>query len=107
MLINNYNKSVKKYKDHMYILSKKGEKGEKGNYIISLYEDQIKEYNEIDKNILRYILYLLYNENLLSKKDIIEWYNNVDKGSIYLSSNILKEFVEWLRSSSESSSSSE
>ena len=103
MIINDYNKNVKRYKKHMYILCKKGNMGKR---VIIINENLIKE-KDIDKNVLRYILHILYNENVISNKDIIEWYNNVEEGSIYLSSNILKEFVEWLRSSSESSSSSD
>ncbi len=96
-VVNNYYKNVKKYKKHMLFFSKN-----KRN-IIKFYERLFKK-NKLDVNILRYILHLLYNENILDSKCILEWYNKLEINSIFLGSTLLKDFIEWLNDQSSSDS---
>ncbi len=97
LLVNNYYKNIKKYKNHILLLKKYKNYA---NIITKYYANIFDKYNIIDT--IRYIFHLLYNEKILSKKDIIEWYDNLNKESIYLSSNVLKDFIEWIEDQSSS-----
>lgn len=93
--VNNYYKYVKVYKKHMIIYK------DNSKNIINFYEKMIENDEKMDKNSIRYILHILYNEKMIKGKDILNWYNNLDKSSIFLKSIALKEFVEWLEGESE------
>ncbi len=100
LVVNNYYKNVKVYKKHMMYF-KKSEKN-----IIIFYEQLFKKRN-LNVNILRYILHLLYNEKILTRNYILKWYNNLESDNIFINNTLLKDFIEWLddQSSSESEAS--
>ncbi len=93
IFVNNYYKHVKVYKKHMLSLSKTKEHNK---YIIDFYVNLFEKNKNMDINSIRYIFHLLYNEKILYDKYILEWYHNLEKNSIFLSSSILKDFMEWL-----------
>ncbi len=94
-VVNSYNKNVKKYKKHMMILKRSDQD------IILLYENIIIKCS-LDESILRYILHILYNEDIISGESIISWYKNV-KSEIVCNDKIrcndkMVDFIEWLES---------
>lgn len=89
MVVNNYYKHVKIYKKHMSSFRKKNDN------IIKFYEEVFKKGN-LNVNILRYILHLLYNEKILERDYILKWYHNLDSNSIFKNNTLLKDFMEWL-----------
>ncbi len=93
LFVNNYYKHVKVYKKHMLSLSKTKDHNK---YIIDFYVNIFEKNKNMDINSIRYIFHLLYNEKILYDKYILEWYHNLEKNSIFLSSSILKDFIEWL-----------
>lgn len=97
VIVNNYYKNIKKYKMHILLFKKYNDYGK---YITKFYEKTFENNGII--NTIRYIFHLLYNEKILSNKDILDWYHNLNKNSIYVSSDILKDFIEWLEDQSSS-----
>lgn len=89
VVVNNFYKHVKVYKKHMISFKKNDE------YIIKFYEELFINRN-LNINILRYILHLLYNEKIFECNNIIKWYNNLDSNSIFKNNTLLKDFIEWL-----------
>lgn len=89
MVVNNYYKHVKVYKKHMISFRKKKD------CIIKFYEEVFKKGN-LNVNILRYILHLLYNEKILDRNYIVKWYHNLDSNSTFKTNTLLKDFMEWL-----------
>ena len=89
MVVNNYYKHVKIYKKHMISFRKKNDN------IIKFYEEVFKKRN-LNVNILRYILHLLYNEKILERNYILKWYHNLDSNNIFKDNVLLKDFIEWL-----------
>jgi hypothetical protein len=101
-LVNNYNKNVKLYKDHLLELSMDNDIYKL--YIINVYV------KELCKNIdvIRYILHILYNHNILCSKCILDWYKNEYVETLdnvacegvnkVVKSGLLKDFINWLES---------
>lgn len=87
-VVNTYYKNVKKYKKHMMILKKSALD------IILLYESIILK-KGLNESILRYLLHILYNEDIICGESIIDWYKNV---SVCKTNNVMKDFIEWLES---------
>ncbi len=90
MFVNNFYKHIKVYKKHMINLSKECKKNTIHFYL------NILENEKINIDTIRYVLHILYNQEILSGKDIIEWYKKEEEVSKYKKILILKDFIEWL-----------
>ncbi len=90
VLISDYKKCMLRYDNVMKLMCKEGIDVIKST-------ERLIECEGVNKNMLRYMLHILYNQGIISKDEIIEWYENLMCKSVYLESQLMKDFIEWLR----------
>ncbi len=88
-IINSYYKNVRKYKNLIIELNEE--------FIIEMNIKNIEKY-ELDKDIIRYVLHILYNEEILSSESIEKWYNKLNEKDEYKNNKKLNDFMKWLMS---------
>lgn len=89
VVINQFYKNVKKYKDILLIFDNES----MGIKIIDMY-DKYLESKKLNNDIIRYIIHILYNIDILEEESIINWYKTYSKKS-----KLLDDFIKWLETS--------
>ncbi len=92
-VVNNFYKIVKKYKDHL----KEFQNDRRA--LIEGFVALVVESKSKNLDIVRYLLHILYNEKILNKRSLCEWYKDMrssSSSSLLRRNKLLKDFMEWV-----------